>query len=92
VLNFTRILGGIVAALGIFFGIVAYAVAKSAIHEIYAALLIVTGMLGLVVFAVAVGTDAIRTAVREAGDRASGERRNLAEAVKLVANALSRRE
>jgi hypothetical protein len=50
VLGFTRVLGAIVAVFGIFVGILAYSVAKRAIHEIYATLLIVTGMLGLVVF------------------------------------------
>lgn len=79
------ILGGLIAFLSFFSGVTIYSVAKSAIHEIYAALLMITSVLGLVILAIGIGAATIRGAILQGQQQASSERRMLAEALRAVA-------
>jgi hypothetical protein len=71
--------------LSFFSGVTIYTVAKSAIHEIYAALLMITSVLGLVILAIGVSATTIRRAILSSQQEASDERRMLAAALHAVA-------
>jgi hypothetical protein len=66
-------------------GMGVYGASKSAIHEIYAALLILTSVLGLVIMTVAAGAAVITGAIRRTQDEATVDRRKLADALRAVA-------
>jgi hypothetical protein len=77
---------GLLIAIGSFFGAIGtYAAAQSAIHQIYASLLMITSVLGLLILAVAVGAATVRDGIVKGQERASTERRMLADALRLVA-------
>jgi len=62
-----------------------YGAAKSAIHEIYAALLMITSVLGLVILAIGMGAATIRGTIPRGEQQASSERRMLADTLRAVA-------
>ena len=57
------ILGALITVVSLLSGVGIYAIATNAIHQIYAALLMITAVLGLVVVAVAAGAATIRDAL-----------------------------
>lgn len=71
---FMAILGALITFVSFMSGVTIYSVAKSSIHEIYAALLMITSALGLVICAVAIGAATIRSAVVAAMELATAER------------------
>jgi hypothetical protein len=79
------ILGSLIAFFSFFGGVTIYAGAQSAIHQIYAALLMITSVLGLVILAIGIGAATIRAAVLNGQQQASSERRMLADALLAVA-------
>ena len=79
------VIGVLISVLGILSGILIYIFAENAIHQIFATLLTMTGILGLVVVAVTVGASAVRASIRAAAEQASAERKALANAVLAVA-------
>src|SRR5438552_2853896 len=79
------ILGGLIAFSSFLSGVAIYGAAKSAIHEIYAALLMITSVLGLVILAIGIGAATIRNAILRGQEQASSERRMLADALRAVA-------
>jgi hypothetical protein len=84
-MNIALAIFGALIAFGSFLsGVAIYGSAQSAIHEIYAALLMITSVLGLVIMAVGIGAATIRSAIIQADDRASSERLMLAQALKDV--------
>jgi hypothetical protein len=66
-------------------GVAIYAGAQSAIHQIYAALLMITSVLGLVILAIGIGAATIRAVILNGQQQASSERRMLADALLAVA-------
>lgn len=69
------LLGGLIAFLGLMSGLTLGA--TNAIQQIYAALLIISGVLGLVILAVAVSAAEVRNAIRAATKAAADDRRQL---------------
>jgi hypothetical protein len=78
------VLGGLIAFFSFLSGVVIYGAAKSAIHEIYAALLMINSVLGLVILAIGIGAATIRGTILRGQHEASSERRMLAEALRAV--------
>jgi hypothetical protein len=79
------VLGGLIAFFSFLSGVAIYSRAKSAIHEIYAALLMITSVLGLVILAIGIAAATIRNAILRGQEQASSERRMLADALRAVA-------
>ena len=79
------VLGGLIALVSFLSGVAIYGAGKSAIHEIYAALLMITSVLGLVILAIGVGAATIRRVIHDGQQEASSERRMLADALRAVA-------
>jgi hypothetical protein len=75
------VLGGLIALFSFLSGIAIYDAAKSAIHEIYAALLMITSVLGLVILAIGVGAATIRRVIHDGEQQASSERQRCARAI-----------
>jgi hypothetical protein len=80
------IFGCLIAFFSFVSGMAIYGTAKSAIHEIYAALLMITSVLGVLILAIAVGADRICSEIRDSTEQASSERRMLAEAIRTLAD------
>lgn len=79
------ITGGLVCFVSLMTSIAISAQAKSAIHEIYAAVAGLTSAIGLLTATVAIGAAVVLTAIRNADRDASHGRRGIAEAVRLLA-------
>ena len=58
-MNSNRNTWGLIAFISFLSGVAIYGAAKSAIHEIYAALLMINSVLGLVIFAIGIGAATI---------------------------------
>jgi hypothetical protein len=79
------IFGGLIAFFCFSSGVAIHAGAQSAIHQIYAALLMITSVLGLVILAIGIGAATIRAVILNGQQQASSERRMLADALLTVA-------
>jgi hypothetical protein len=79
------IVGALIALSSFLSAIGIYTNAANAIHQIYAALGMMTAVLGLLILAVAAGAAVIQQEIRETHRGASAERRKLAEAMRLIA-------
>lgn len=79
------IIGALIAFVSFMSGVVIYSAAKSAIHEIYAALLMITAMLGLLMTTAAACAARLRRAIEDSEDTTAKELRAVAEGIRLIA-------
>ena len=82
---FVGIIGAGIAILCLIGGIGTYQMASTSIHQIYAALLMITSALGLVVVAVSVGAATIHDALVKSRESASQEHQQLIGILKAPA-------
>jgi hypothetical protein len=76
------ILGGLIAVSSFLSGVAIYGSAKTSIHEIYAALLMITSALGLVIMAIGIGAATIRDAIAKNRQQATSDERELAAVIR----------
>jgi hypothetical protein len=76
---FMAVLGVLITFFSFMGGVTIYSIAKSSIHEIYAALLMITSALGLVICAVSIGAATIRSAIIDAREVSTAERLRVRE-------------
>jgi hypothetical protein len=83
---FMGILGALIAVVSLLSGVGIYTVATNAIQQIYAALLMITAVLGLVMVAVAAGAAAIHDALLQYRQAASQQNGLLISALQAIAD------
>src|SRR5437588_11429056 len=78
------IVGTLIAFGSFLSGAAIYTVAKSSIHEIYGALLMITSVLGLVVAAIGTAAVTIRRAILDEHNYAVAQRTAIVEALNII--------